>query len=436
MEKNEGKDLAKDMKKEEIERLKEIQLELKKSKVILPSYIKEQNKIEIDEEGREHDTLQYEVYIPFRRANGEMELIKIATVDEEGNYTKDRSILENSDYTDEEKESLEKIINSIGLEHDKVDINKLQEQLKQIEAKTREEIEQDKEREKEETIKDDNEEENENEDDKEKDEEDIGELEKEAEQKALAKRKGIKERNICKIRRDSQFYKNYPNIPKTAYFYLDGNDRMHAEYIDKDGNVQELPGFDEIKDREGVTRLGNDGQDVKKEIPYRVMTAQGLEDRNHNTQEVRIAMYKDSYGYLRIETIHQGRNGEWEGKNIDTYGRDLNTSRMNRLIDEEKRTPKTGVIAERQQELIDSGYSMDGLSLDEMSKRRKIDEYMQDGYTEEEANSIYDYVVGEKQLSEEDAKVKVSEESEEKSQEDEGGRTPGGDALERLFGRH
>ena len=95
---------------------------------------------------------------------------------------------------------------------------------------------------------------------------------------------------------------------------------MHAEYIDKDGIIKELPGFDEIKDRDQVTRFGHDGEDVKSEMPYRVMTAEGLEDNNNNTQDVRIAIYKDTYGYLRIETIHQGRNGEWEGKNIDTYG--------------------------------------------------------------------------------------------------------------------
>jgi len=434
MEENEGKDLAKDMKKEEIERYKKVNLELKKSKGILPSYIREENISKVDDAGEEYETIQYGVYIPFKRSNGETEFIRIATIDELGNYTKEKDILENSNYTEEEKESLEKIINSMGLDHDKVDINKLQEQLQEIEAKTKEELEQEREEEKEETIKD--KDEAEKEEDEGEEEKDAAELEKEEEQKALAKRKGISEKNICKIRRDSQFYKNYPNIPKTAYFYLDANDRMHAEYLDKDGTIKELPGFNEIQDRDSVTRFGNDGENLKQDMPYRVMTAQGLEDRNSNTQDVRIAIYKDTYGYLRIETIHQGRNGEWEGKNIDTYGRDLNTTKMNKLIDEEKRTPKTGIIAERQQELIDSGYSQDGLSLDEMSKQRKINEYIQDGYTKEEACSIYDYVVGEKQLSEQDAKVRVSEEREEKSKEEDGGRTPGGDALDRLYNRH
>lgn len=412
MEENVGPDLAQDMKKEAIKKYKRVNLEFKMSKGILPANIREESKTEISEQGEEENIVEFGVYIPFTRENGEVEYVKIATIDAEGTFHKNREILNDNKYTDEEKEALEKIIDSIGLDHDEVDLNKMQEQLEKAEAKTKEELEQEKEGKEEETAKDDNEGDKDTEEEQENDEKDVGELEKEAEQKVLAKRKGIKEKNICKIRRDSQFYKNYPNIPKTAYFYLDENDRMHAEYLDKDGTIKELPGFDEIKDREEVTRLGHDGQDVKSEIPYRVMTAQGLEDNNHNTQDIRIAMYKDSYGYLRIETIHQGRNGEWEGKNIDTYGRDINTSRMNRLIDEQKRTPKTGIIAERQQELVDSGYSMDGLSLDEVSKQRKINEYIQDGYTKEEAYSIYEYVVGEIQLSEQDAKVKVNEERE------------------------
>jgi len=422
------------MKKEEIERYKQAILTFKMGKGNLPAYIKENQNLEKNEKGEEHTVKTLEVYVPFTRENGEVDYIKIATIDEQGVFNKNTDILNDNSYSEKEKENLKKIIEGFGIDGDTVDMDNLKEQLEKAEAKTIEQIKEEKEHDKEETIRDDNEGEKENKE--EKDEKDVGDLEKEAEQKALAKKIGIKDRDICKIRRDSQFYKNYPNIPKTAYFYLDANDRMHAEYIDKDGTIKELQGFEEIKDRDTVTRFGHDGEDVKSEMPYRVMTAEGLEDNNHNTQDVRIAIYKDTYGYLRIETIHQGRNGEWEGKNIDTYGRDRNTSRMNKLIDEEKRTPKTGVIAERQQELVDSGYSVDGLSLDEMSKQRKINEYMQDGYTEEEAYSIYDYVVGEKQLSEDDAKVKVSEEREVKIEEDEGGRTPGGDALDRLYNRH
>lgn len=421
---------------------KDLAQELKKDKyyedVVLPRKTKEKNNSILsntlieernyeDENGKAN--VEYGVYIKF---NGEDVLI--ANINEKGKLEPNMELLNDDKYSDEDKKKLGDMLNLLGLEKDNVDIEKLQEQLKEIEPKTKEEIEQEREKQKEkDSIKD--EEQEQTDEEKEDDEKELGNAEQEKEQEVLAKKKGIKVNNICKIRRDSQFYKNYPNIPKTAYFYLDSKDRIHAEYLDKDGQAQELPGFEEIKDRTEVTRLGNDGQNVRDEVPYRVMTAKGLEDKNHNTQDIRIAMYKDQYGYLKIETIHQGRNGEWEGKNIDIHGTDRNTERMNNLIDEKNKTPQTGALAKRQEELKTSGYSQDGLSLDEFSKQRKINEYMEDGYTFEESNKIYDYVVGELQLTEEDAKLKVNEESEHTKQEESKGRDMGEEAYDRLINR-
>lgn len=421
---------------------KDLAQELKKDKyyedVVLPRKTKEKNNSILsntlieernyeDENGKAN--VEYGVYIKF---NGEDVLI--ANINEKGKLEPNMELLNDDKYSDEDKKKLGDMLNLLGLEKDNVDIEKLQEQLKEIEPKTKEEIEQEREKQKEkDSIKD--EEQEQTDEEKDDDEKDLGDAEQEKEQEVLAKKKGIKVSNLCKIRRDSQFYKNYPNIPKTAYFYLDSKDRIHAEYLDKDGQAQELPGFEEIKDRTEVTRLGNDGQNVRDEVPYRVMTAKGLEDKNHNTQDIRIAMYKDQYGYLKIETIHQGRNGEWEGKNIDIHGTDRNTERMNNLIDEKNKTPQTGVLAKRQEELKTSGYSQDGLSLDEFSKQRKINEYMEDGYTFEESNKIYDYVVGELQLTEEDAKLKVNEESEQTKQEESKGRDMGEEAYDRLINR-
>ena len=424
----EKRDLAKDMKDEEIKKSKTILLELKRSKVILPVKIME--KQVKDEEGKETNKIQYAVYIPFKRENGKVEPIQIATVDEEGNFIKNMALLNDEQFTNGEIEDLGNILNNFGLENDKVDINELKENLKEMEERPKQ---------KEETNKDDIENDKNEEEKEDKEEKDLAEIEKEGEEKAIAKRKHINPNNICKIRRDSQFYKNYKHIPKTAYFYLDGNDRLKAEYIDKDGSIKELEGCSEIKDRTTmVTRMGTDGENIKEERPYRVMDAKGLKDVNKNTQDIRIAIFKDSYGYLRIETIHQGRNGEWEGKNIDIYGKERNSTEMNRLIDERYKNPKTGVIAKRHDELIKSGYSSDGIQLDELSKKRKIEEYINEGYTEEEANDIYNYVVGELQLTEDNAKLKVNEEIieklDEESTENDGGRTPGGDAWGRRHG--
>jgi len=421
------KDLAQELKKDKY--YEDVVLPRKtkeKNDSILSNTLIEEKKYE-DENGKTN--VEYGVYIKF---NGEDVLI--ANINEKGKLEPNMELLNDDKYSDEDKKKLGDMLNLLGLEKDNVDIEKLQEQLKEIEPKTKEEIEQEREMQKEkDSIKD--EEQEQTDEEKEDDEKELGNAEQEKEQEVLAKKKGIKVNNICKIRRDSQFYKNYPNIPKTAYFYLDSKDRIHAEYLDKDGQAQELPGFEEIKDRTEVTRLGNDGQNVRDEVPYRVMTAKGLEDKNHNTQDIRIAMYKDQYGYLKIETIHQGRNGEWEGKNIDIHGTDRNTERMNNLIDEKNKTPQTGALAKRQEELKTSGYSQDGLSLDEFSKQRKINEYMEDGYTFEESNKIYDYVVGELQLTEEDAKLKVNEESEHTKQEESKGRDMGEEAYDRLINR-
>ena len=436
---NEGKDLASDMKKEQEVKEKYYigikELELNKIK------LENVNLVEKTTENGQNDSIvTYDIYMKLKDGV----YVNIATINEEGKLIPNEDILNDDRFSDEDKKKLGDMLNLLGLEQEEVKLDKLQEQLKEIDAKTKEELEQEmEEKDRDDTIKDKEKVEKDREDegkDDEEDEKDLGEVEEEAEQKVIAKRKHINEKNVCKIRRDSQFYKNYPNIPKTAYFYLDENDRMHAEYIDKDGAIQELSGFNEIKDRTRVTSLGNDGQDVKENTPYRVMTAEGLEDSNRNTQDIRIAIYKDGYGYLRIETIHQGKNGEWEGKNIDTYGREQNTRQMNKLIDENNKTPTTGKIAERQEELKKSGYSQDGLSLDEFSKQRKITEYVRDGYTLDEANNIYDYVVGDLQLTEDEAKEKVNEEIEEKSKENNsrqsGGRDMGEEAYDRLFSRH
>ena len=435
---NEGKDLANDMKKEQEVTEKYYinikELELNRIKLENVNLV-EKTAQETNEDGQTENVVTYDIYMKLKDGV----YANVATINEEGRIIPNEDILNDDRFNEADKEKLGTVINQLKVEQQvKVKLDKLQEQLKEIEAKTKEEFEQEmKGKSGGDSIKDRDETDKEREDEekgKEEDEKELGEVEAEAEQKVIAKRKHIDEKNVCKIRRDSQFFKNYPNIPKTAYFYLDENDRMHAEYIDKDGQIQELPGFNEIKDRTKVTSFGNDGQDVKENTPYRVMTAEGLEDKNKNTQDIRIAIYKDGYGYLRIETIHQGKNGEWEGKNIDTYGREQNTRRMNKLIDEKNKTPTTGKIAERQEELKRSGYSQDGLSLDEFSKQRKITEYVRDGYTLEEANSIYDYVVGDLQLTEDKAKEKVIEER--KNTQQSGGRDMGEEAYDNLFTHH
>lgn len=423
---DEEKDLAKEKQKQvkETEKYyKNVSLELEKIRlnnvVIEEKHIKEQD----SKKDEIKDTVEYGILIKFKGED-----IKIASIDKEGNLITNNEILKDEKYDDKDKKNLGDMLNLLGLEKDKVDLSKLKEQLKEMEAMTKEEYEKYKEEQEKEKVDDENTIKDKGEDQKGKDKE-LAEKEREGEEKVIAQRMNIDSKKVCKIRRDSQFFKNYPNVPKTAFFYLDGKDRMQAKYVDKDGSIKDLKGFSEIKERNTVVSLGNDGQNIKEERVYRVMTAKGLENQNQNIQDIRIAMYKDTYGYLRIETIQQGRNGEWEGKNIDTYGRERNTKKMNDIINERNKTPHVGAIAERHDQMKESGYSQDGIQLDELSKRRKMEEYIKDGYTPEEANKIYDYVTKEK-MFEDDAKVRVCEESAEKNEKDDE-KTPWGDAQGR-----
>ena len=111
MEEKEGKDLAKDMKKEKQEEEKyytHVNLEL--SKIVLND----------------------------------------VTIGEDGKMNPNSSLLEDEKYTEEDKKALGNMINLLGLEQEKVNLDKFQEQMKDKKGLTKEELEQEKEQEKEE----------------------------------------------------------------------------------------------------------------------------------------------------------------------------------------------------------------------------------------------------------------------------------------------
>ena len=60
------------------------------------------------------------------------------------------SLLEDEKYTEEDKKALGNMINLLGLEQEKVNLDKFQEQMKDKKGLTKEELEQEKEQEKEE----------------------------------------------------------------------------------------------------------------------------------------------------------------------------------------------------------------------------------------------------------------------------------------------
>ena len=173
MEENEGKDLAQNMKEEQKQAEKyyeNVSLEL--SKIVLNNVtIGERHEQKQTESGDVEEVVTYEVYIDFKG-----ESVLIATIDENGKLTPNESILQDEKYNDEDRKKLGDMLNLLGLEKDEVNMEKLQEQLKTIDAKTKEELEQEKgekTEEIEETAKDDNEGEEKQEEPEEKDKEKI-----------------------------------------------------------------------------------------------------------------------------------------------------------------------------------------------------------------------------------------------------------------------
>lgn len=150
MEEKGGKDLAQDMRKEqeEIEKYYEnVKLELSRIKLENVT-IGEKHEQRQNDDGDIEEFISYGVYIDFKG-----ESILIATIDEEGKLTPNESILQDEKYNYEDRKKLGDMLNLLGLEQEEVDIDKLQEQLKDIEAKTKEELKQEKNLE-EESIKD------------------------------------------------------------------------------------------------------------------------------------------------------------------------------------------------------------------------------------------------------------------------------------------
>ena len=141
MEENEGKDLAQNMKEEQKQAEKyyeNVSLEL--SKIVLNNVtIGERHEQKQTESGDVEEVVTYEVYIDFKG-----ESVLIATIDENGNLTPNESILQDEKYNDEDRKKLGDMLNLLGLEKDEVNMEKLQEQLKTIDAKTKEELEQEK----------------------------------------------------------------------------------------------------------------------------------------------------------------------------------------------------------------------------------------------------------------------------------------------------
>ncbi len=263
----------------------------------------------------------------------------------------------------------------------------------------------------------------------------------------IAKQKNIPKNNVLKVRTDSNLYKNHPELEEepNLYFYRDEDGKIKAEYIDEKG-IHPSKYFEESTTAlsEQTVDLGQDGNPVKKKVPYQTMKT-NLNGNDEDIKAVRINI-EIVQGYLIVKESRLGKNGKWESHEIEVMGRDYNSKEINDVtstrIGGEADPSRTTDAYEKVKE---TSMSNDGVQMEEMQEYREslINKFIDEGYNREEATKIYNYMIEKSwNLTEEQAKDKVNEEIKGKNEIDEmddntegEGRTEGGEALERLFNR-
>lgn len=262
-----------------------------------------------------------------------------------------------------------------------------------------------------------------------------------AQEQEIATKKGIPVNNILIVRDNSNLYKDHPELEKGLIFSRDNDGKVKAEYIDENGDLQPSkyiqPSNTSI--RQETISMGRDGNPMTRETPQQVMKTQNLTRRDPDVRDVRINVKFDQYGYLDIEEARQGRNGEWAAHDIEVRGRDYNSAQVNEVT-----SIKTGVADPDKETnsyvtMENEGKPQDEIQYDKIYLMQHadeiIDEFIKQGYQKTEAVAIFNYMIGEQELTEKEAKEKVNENlkevKQEEREEEPEERTPWGDAEAR-----
>lgn len=354
----------------------------------------------LDDQAQEQSKTTFDVYMRFAGED-----VQIGSIDETGRLQLNKDTIQRIDPE-----------NKLGLmelgDQEKPDLSV----LKDMEGKTKEELEKDKEERDKEKIKDGNEPEDKDGEEKDEEEEELDEEGKGEDEitKEIAKRKNIPERNVFRIRPDSQFFKNHPQVDKSTYFYRDVDGKMKAEFIDAKGQVQPSPFFQDsttqLKDQ--VVSVDSQGNDITEKRPYQQMKTQGL-NRQYGVRDVRISIYFEN-GYIDMEENRLGDDGKWVGYPIEKTGRDYNSKQVNDISDTRKKQDNSEYVSEGHERLAKSGLSQDGLTIDELNPKTTIDRFIEEGYNEEDSKTIFNYMIGNNPLTEDAAKEKVNAEIDER----------------------
>lgn len=269
--------------------------------------------------------------------------------------------------------------------------------------------------------------------------------EEDNETQEIAKQKGIPACNVLIVRNDSNFYKDHPEVERNLYFYRSEDGVIKAEYIDENGISQPSKYFEPSTTsiRQETISMGANGNPVKKEVPYQTMITK-LQTNDKDIRSVRINI-DINCGYLEISESRQGVNGQWASHEIECRGKDYNSAELNKATSTKygvaDPAKDTSTFAKVEQTSLEN----DGVQYSEMQKYAEslVEKFMDQGYNKEESIKICNYMIGEEQLKEDEAKTKVNEEIKDNNRKkdtdygenDEDGRTPGGDAWERRENR-
>ena len=262
-----------------------------------------------------------------------------------------------------------------------------------------------------------------------------------AQEQEIATKKGIPVNNVLIVRDNSNLYKDHPELEKGLIFSRDNDGQVKAEYVDENGDLQPSkyiqPSNTSI--RQETISMGKDGNPITRGTPQQVMRTQNLTGRDQDIRDIRINIKFDQYGYLDIEEARQGRNGEWAAHDIEVRGRDYNSAQVN-----EATSIKTGVAdpdkeTNSYETMENEGKPQDEIQYDKMYLMQHadeiIDEFIKQGYQKPEAVAIFNYMIGEQELTEKEAKEKVNENlkevKQEEREEEPEERTPWGDAEAR-----
>ena len=271
--------------------------------------------------------------------------------------------------------------------------------------------------------------------------------EEEQEKSEIAKKKGIPTHSVLKVRENGNFYKDHPNLEQNLYFYKDKEGIIRAEYVDENGELQPSKYFEPSQTslRQETVNLGDDGKPVVKEVPYQVMKTKNLTGKDQDIRDIRININIDTYGYLEITEARQGMNGEWASHDVEMRGRDYNSNEINEETSMRTRKANPDKQTDAYNSVEDTGLVQEGIRYDEMylmqHSEEIIERFIEEGYQKEEAIEIFDYMIGEETLTEEEAKARVNEKVQERDersqektdnmQEEDEERTPWGDTEAR-----